>query len=337
MTAVDVKTARRITGIDPAPRKVREDQPPAVLPLWAIKMREKYESDLAVANRRITELERAITMAKQAERHTNELTIYGASRNVDDALAMIKVSPKFADLTADEHTYVARVALATGLNPEFEVHAFKNKGKLVIMPDYKALLRKANRQHLMVKDRRLTQEEMQARGIPQRDIDEGAIAYVVEGYELKKAIMCKAAGLEYEPLRGHGWWAAMKDEQRWDNNARKFVPTGKRTPNDVPNGRDGEFVAWKRATRALFSQLTDLGLNFGQVDGAQRGDDGDEYIFDAPSHEPTIEGEFTVATDEISPSLCTYPGCTEVGDVTPVGWLCATHAREAANVEAAKS
>jgi hypothetical protein len=340
-------TDRRIRGTarPPIPRPPTDERPPAVRPKWNLIERQRDAAQIAALERRVSELEMSIVKAKQAAR---ALTLYGAPGTLDEAVAMVAASPKFADLNENEHRYVAMVALATGLHPEFQVHAFKSRGKLVITPDYKGLINLADSRYLMTKERRLTADEMRARGIPERDIAEGSIAYVVEGYELDKAALARQAGIEYEPLRGFGWWAAKKDEERWDDRQKKKVPTGRRIPNDVPNGRDGEWVAWKRATRALYYQLSDLTLKFNQpVPGASRGEE-DEYVFDVDA--PIIDGQ-TVdrAAPEPStpaappaqpslfeqPSLCTMPGCDQPGQVTPVGFLCPAHAHQKADAEAA--
>lgn len=295
------RESRRLTGTVEPPRRTapREDTPPRVWPVWALKLRQDYEAKLAAAERRIAELEAAMVAARRAQREMNDsaLTLYGGSTALQEVTKQVSISPKFASLNAQEHEYVARVALATGLNPEFHIHAWTSSRKdkngnfirqLNVTPDYKALIQLSKRNYLMVKERRLTADEMRERGISQRDIEEGAIAYLVEGYELDKAALAKQAGLEYEPLRGFGWWPAMKQE--WDNKTRSY----KRVPNDVPNGRDGAWVAWKRATRALYNQLADLTFKFNRPADMAADEDGDTWTFETSNAPMIIDADANV-------------------------------------------
>lgn len=296
--------SRRMTGTTKSPRTAkREDQPPREWPVWALKMREGYEARIAQLEREKSELEAAIIAARRAQREMNDtaLTLYGGSSALKEVTKQVSISPKFASLNAQEHEYVGRIALATGLNPEFHIHAWTAEvydrevkakvRKLFVMPDYKALIQLSKRDYLMLKERRLTADEMRERGIPERDIEEGAIAYLVEGYELDKAILAKQAGLDYEPLRGFGWWAAKKDDVAWNGAERKMLPTGKRIDNDVPQGRDGAWVAWKRAIRALYNQIADLTLKFNRPADMPADEDGDTWTFEAPAVPMVIEGE----------------------------------------------
>ena len=296
------RDSRRMIAPAPAalPKPPKEEQPPAVWPVWALKLRQDYEAKLAEKDRKINELEMAIVNAKNAERRLPDqraLTLYGQQGAMTDALAMVSKSPKFKDLNENEHKYVAAVALATGLHPEWHIHAFKSGGKLVVTPDYKALFQLALKEYHVTRDRRLNAEEMLARGISQKDIDEGAIAVEVQVIDLKKKILCDHAGVEYPPTVGYGIWLAMKDEtkeedtgEKWPNGGakKKKVPTGNRIPNDTANGRDGAWMAWKAASRAALNQIADLRLKYTQpVSGAQVVDE-DTFVFDAPG--PVVEG-----------------------------------------------
>jgi hypothetical protein len=297
---------RRITG-DQHAATPKTDQPPAEWPVWALKVRERYEGQLAEKDRRIAELEDAIVAAKKAERHLNEskyqMALYGGQANFNDALAMVKKSPKYKDLNDAEHNYVTAVALATGLHPEWGLHAWKQDSKLVISPDYKSLFALAIKDYHVTKDRRLTADEMKARGIPQQDIDEGSIAYEVQVIDLQKAILCKNAGVEYPPITGYGWWAAKKDETEWvatgekkpdGSDKKKKQLTGKRVDNDVANGRDGAWMAWKAAARDALNKIADFRLKYAPIQGAVI-EDGD-YVFKAPG--PVIEGTIIPQDDQ---------------------------------------
>lgn len=285
---------RRIGGAPSVPPVERtDDQPPRVWPRWAIKMKWDYEAKIAQLERRIAELEESVMHTAQQQRALATLdrrvSLYGTEQVLQEMTVQVALSPKFQDLSPAEQRYVAMVGLVTGLTPEFYLHAWRQKKRvktnrgwedqevLTVMPDYKALIVRSR--PLMEKVRRLTADEMRARGIPEQDIQEGSIAYVIEGYELDQALKCRQAGIPYEPKTGFGWWPAMKTV----NDARK--------PNDVPNGRDGAWVAEKRARRDLYNQFADLTISLPSIRGATL-EDGDVYVFDA-AEETVIEGSFT--------------------------------------------
>ena len=375
--------SRRLSTAEIPRRKAPcEDAPPREWPVWALKMRHEYEERISQLEREKSDLEDAIVAARRAQREMNDtaLTLYGGENALQEVTKQVSISPKFAGLTAQEHEYVGRIALATGLNPEFHIHAWTSEvydretrskvRKLFVTPDYKALIQLSKRDYLMLKERPLTADEMRARGIPERDIQEGSIAYIVEGYELDKAALAKRAGIEYEPLRGFGWWAAKKDDFAWNNAERKMLPTGKRIDNDVPHGRDGAWVAWKRAIRALYNQIADLTLKFGCPVGVAANEDGDTWMFESQAQPLVVEAEVTakeqpvieaevaeqkpgpdVIEGEVAPSsagsvdepaappirMCTNCG-VEPATETPLGSdYCETCARRIADARAAKS
>lgn len=243
---------------------------------------------------RLEEMEHAIMEHKTETKRA--LSIYGSENALEEMVMQVALSPQFADLTPVEHRYVASVGLASGLNPVFHLHAWKQneRGKevLKVVPDYKALIASA-RDPIMTSDRRLSEGEMSARGIPQQDIDEGAIGYEVTGTNLKHAIMARTAKVEYTPFKGFGWWAAMKDKDEWSGPTGKRKKTTARVANDTPTGRDGEWVAKKRAIRDLFNQISDLSLKFVDIPGATV--EGDEWVFEGDPD--AIEGEYTERDD----------------------------------------
>lgn len=319
MTTATTDTSRRMTSTStpgaPKPKRVVWDTCPDPWKSEFFKVRSELEGKIAQLTREAEENTMSLINQQNAKRQLadgNALTLLGGANNIEALAKQLALSPKFADLNAAEHQYVAGLALATGLNPEFHIHAWISTksvkgadGKwskvrvLNVTPDYKALLLKAKSdRRVMIKDRKLTADEMKARGIPQQDIDEGAIGWVVEYYDLQDAAFCKQAGLEYEPLRGFGWWAAMKAEKSdYDEKTRKY---GKETrvPNDVPNGRDGAFVAWKRAIRALYYQIADMSLVYApQVGVKPEIVDEDVWQFNTAPDPAVIDGTFEETTD----------------------------------------
>lgn len=314
------KRDRRVA--DALPTVAQEDrQIPREPPVWFLKFRQDKESEVAALKRRVNELEMAIM--HHATEQTRALSIYGSPNALVELTEQVAMSPKFADLTPQEHKYVASVGLASGLNPEFHLHAWKQSKRvkvgdqwktvqiLSILPDYKALMAAAP-DPIMVDERRLSVDEMRERKIAEQDITDGAIAYEVTGYNLKHATMAKAAGLPYYPFKGFGWWAALKPEEKWDDSKRKMVPTGKFVANDTPHGRDGEWVAKKRAMRDLFNQIADLRLKFVQIDGAVQVEDEWQFQGDPEA----IDGEFSERQDAQEAPL-TEVETTPESDTTP--------------------
>lgn len=292
-------------------RRIRTDQPDPKRGIFRrsrsndpdlVRERNDHAAEIARLEQQNWDLQVALAKSANAQRHEEDerqraLVQYGGDS--EQAICKgVRMSPRYSKLTDDQCLYVARVALLTGLNPEFELHPFPTDGKLVLVPDYKGLARLADRRHLMLKDRRLTKEEMIARGVPDRDIEEGAIGWLVEGYELDKAQEAKAAGIEYQPLTGFAWWPAQKDEYVWKEGrtGKKYKElTGNRVANDVPNGRDGAWVAWKRAFRALFNQITDLGIKLDMsVPGGHTNEDGDWEYDSRPQYNPDLDGHAVI-------------------------------------------
>ncbi|MFA5377860.1 MAG: hypothetical protein WC455_19070 [Dehalococcoidia bacterium] len=316
-----IDTSLSVVNIPKAPR---EDERPKYLPNWALKMRDEYEHKVTELQRKVDEYEMSIVQQDKANRHLSSqpsaMALYGGENAIQALMRQLALSPKFKDFTIAEQEYLALLGLGMGLNPEFHIHAWKNKKRvqnattkkwetvevLSVMVDYKALLFKAKSdRRVTIKDRKLTPVEMKARGTSDQEIEEGSISWVVEYTDLADAIMSKDGGIEYEPLRGYGFWAAKKDEEIWDDKQNKYVKTGKRIPNDVANGRDGAFMAWKRAVRALYYQIADMSLVFMSQPGMKQVDvvDDDIYQF-VPDPEKTIEGEFSEssAAEEVKPS-----------------------------------
>lgn len=272
---------------------------------YVVRLQFKYNAEIKRLQDELGEIRMTLLKADQEARHQRDedfraLTLYGGERTLETIKQQVALSPKFVGLSPLHCEYVARVALATGLHPEFHIHAWISKkynpqtrqkeDVLNVTPDYKGLLSLVARDRYHIKQRPLTPDELRARGVPEREITDGALGYVVEAWDLAMKIRCDQAGVEYEPTRGYGWWAALKDEERWDDTQRKYVPTGVRVPNDVSNTRDGAFEAWRRATRALCYQIADLSLKFGggvQVPGARVAGE-DTYVFDADA-EPEPE------------------------------------------------
>jgi len=306
------RESRRISGpgsVTTTATPRRDDQPPAEWPVWALKMRHEYESELNQLKTKLADMESSI-MATARQRNEvatidRRVSLYGNEQVLQEMTMQVALCPKFDGLKPAHQRYVAMVGLLTGLTPEFYLHAWINKKKtkndvtgqweekeiLTVMPDYKALIIRSK--PLMEKVRRLTVDEMKARGISDQDIEDGSIAYVVEGHELDQAIKCRAAGIGYEPKTGFGWWAAMKDGVDWDAPKVNGKHPVKRIANDIPNGRDGAWVAEKRARRDLYYKFADLTINLPHIVGGDVVEG--EYVFEGDTPPMIINGQSSPA------------------------------------------
>lgn len=268
ITAADrerMREERRIRYEPPAeqPKPLGDEQVPSPAPKWYLLKRQEWLRREGQLQNEIRELREQLNAMLETERE-RKVEQSRALATIENDLSetairkAVKASPKYADLGEAAQEYVIKVSFLTRLHPEFEMHAFQNKGKLVLIPDYKALMRRArNAEYLMLKERRMTDDELLARGWDKETLERGVIAVEVLGYDLLKAKMASDAGLEYEPLRGVGVW----EKQKLDKTRNRWVP------NDVASFRDGYFMAWKRAIRALFYQLTDLSIDFDAIMG----------------------------------------------------------------------
>jgi len=274
------RESRRLGNSDPAsPTKPAAEKPPLFWPKWAILEREKWNQQLAAATRRIAELEGAILMNQQENRRA--LSIYGSENALEEVTKLVALAPQFKGLTPEEHRFVAGVGLASGLNPVFHLHAWKQEEynpdtkkkeeTLHIVPHYTALIASCP-DPIMTDERRLSVDEMRSRGIPEADIQEGAIAYEVTGTNLKHALMARQAGQPYTPKHGFGWWCPTRAVPIWKTGSdgkRYKSDEFNRVPNDVPNGRDGEWRARTRAQRDLYNQFADLRPVFAAPEGGR--------------------------------------------------------------------
>jgi hypothetical protein len=282
MTAtVALKNDRRIGAPSVTSRqKTSEERAPRVRPKWNLIERQQYEAEIAQLKNRVHEMETAIMSQKREK--SRALSIYGSQNALEELTQQVGLSPKFADLSPAEHRYVASVALASGLNPEFHLHAWKQdkwtgKGEqrrkvevLTVFPDYKALI-VASPDPIMVDEQRLTEAELRERGVTDKQLADGTIGYKVIGTNLKHAIMARQAGIEYKPFIGYGIWYGSGDKS-------KSTPTA---------GRDGAWDARRRGFRDLYNQVADLRLEHVRVSGAQSADDG--WAF---SNDDVVYGEF---------------------------------------------
>ena len=218
--------AEPVRTVSALPDRPRDDWTADQWRRYVVKLTSDYEAEVSRLKQENGEFRMTLIKADEAARHERDenfrsLQLYNGDRTLATIKQQVALSPKFVGLAPLHCEYVARVALATGLNPEFHIHAWISKkynpqtkqkdDVLNVTPDYKGLLALTARDRYLLKQRPLTQDEMRERGIPDREIADGAIAYVVEAWDLALKIRCDEAGVEYEPIRGYGWWAALKD------------------------------------------------------------------------------------------------------------------------------
>lgn len=324
---------RRITGETPRATA----RPATSEPVDVIKLRWEYEAkikrleeQLAEKDKQIMTYQRAASERRETEYQANRaLAIYGEKADLSEIKSRIALHPTFAELPEQGRALVAQVAVAMGLNPFMHLHAWVDRqGKLNITPDYKGLLFMAGEDNIMSETRLLTREEMLARGIAETDINNGAIAAVCEVCEIDKAARCKAAGLDYKPVRGYAVWYPTQTKIKRDGTP--YVVT-----SEPPNGRDGAWVAEKNALRAALYQISDLSLKMARpVTGVSISEDG--WTAELPGSlartDEVIEGSFVSLDDAAPRCACGQPADTN----GPYPDLCTKCANAKANREAAQ-
>lgn len=277
-------------GDPPDDRRIRTNEAPAPSsqPLTP-QTRHEYEARIAQLERDLANRTLALVEANNERRRQMDI-VDPRTMAPEDLRSSIKASPRYQEFDENAQEHIFAVARITGLNPEFEMHYMKIRGKLVLYADYKALMRRVRDRypHIQTYDRQMTPQEMKQRGVPERDIQEGSIMVEFTIENLIDAYLARMAGLEYQPWKGVAWAAAFKDEEEWDRQKRRYVPTGRRVPADVPHTRDLYFVAWKRALRAACYQVGDLGISLVEVPGAQLVED--KYHFDLTNQ---VKGQLT--------------------------------------------
>lgn len=263
---------RRMGGQEPNPTRptVAELDAPQFWPHWALRARAEWDHEKTELKKRIAEMENAIMAESRIERNERETAMqlyHGGEHALELVTRQIALSPKFKDLTPADHQFVAATCLLHGISPEFGIHAWYGKkwdkvkkdwvnGDLNLCIDYKGLISSSLpniSKRRAIKSRRLSPEEMRERGIPELDIKEGAIAYVVELWEVDTMLAFQQAGQTYEPYRGYGWAGKFRNKGK-----KKDDGSYDRELQDVPNGRDLAWLAEKRAWRALYAQVADL-------------------------------------------------------------------------------
>lgn len=352
---VQARPDRRIrTDIPPAPRPARDDAMPGFLPVWAIRMRADYEATISRLERQVSELENAIMESRSAQQSAAKtaLELYGESRDVKLLATRLNVIlPNASDLGATGVALIAQIAIAHGLDPlpgSDHIYGWTRTNKktgekeIVVTIGYKGLLHLARKQvRFNYQSRPMTQEEREEHGLKT-----GEHGYITTLYEIENAIECRQAGIPYFPIVGIGIWRI------GDEFAKGRSPAWNAKKNSLKDALRQIAVTGQRLADALDAAFMEAGK---QLAGAQfNGDDlyvpvsveMRENAIESgaiPADDPgpdTFEGEMTEPEQPPLfglPSTCTQPGCTDPGDVTPLGFLCATHARQAADAEAAKN
>ncbi len=342
-------TDRRITGAESAPRAVREDQPPAVWPVWALKVRQDYEAKLAALQRRVDELESTMVETDAARRkadgQSKALALYGESAEVKDLTQRLTfILPNAEEIGQKGVALVAQIAIAHGLDPmpgSDHVYAWKKNNTLTVAIGYKGLLYLARQQvHFTHRTRAMLEEERR-----EHNLREDQVGYITELYEIDKAVECHRLGLPYFPIIGMAIWAPVIQHHKKDGSTWNEY-------NDPPSGKDGVWVCRKNSLKDALRQITDTGVRMkGALDAAfdqqvaewrmtlpDAAEPDPEELIAAGIIPPDDDGEPEIIDGSytFTPGPCANCGL-EPAVSTPLGEdLCETCARRLADQEAAK-
>ena len=181
-----------------------------------------------------------------------------------------KPDAKSAALTA------AQLTIRFGLTPRLHILIVKRGGTYQAeetLEAWKDAARKAGQMGRFLWDiqtRPMEPEEIKARThAPSRYTpqDHGYWARVIR-FDLAREY--KEIGLPYDPPWAAGFWRAEAyEEKKWDDTRRTYVPTGKWTPDTIPNQRGPEDVAERRAIRAALKRTFSL-IQLDDLTEAQR-------------------------------------------------------------------
>lgn len=280
MTAEDRARAResRRLGTDTPPPRIpkapREDEPPKVWPVWALKMRHELQAENKRLQDELRELKASIMETERARaqaQNNSALAIYGDSDEVKGLTKRLTfMLPNAQEIGDQGVALVAQIAIAHGLDPlpgSDHVYAWKQSSKLLVAIGYKGLLHLARQQvQFTHNSRRMTEDERDENLLGSQDI-----GYVTELYEISKAYECQQRGIPYFPIIGTAVW----------------------TPKDrVPAGKSGAWVAKKNSLKDALRQIVKTGVRMeSALDAAFQQRDSDWAIPLAPqsSGEPDMQ------------------------------------------------
>jgi len=360
------RESRRLTGTVESPRRSapREDTPPRVWPVWALKLRQDYEAKLAAAERRIAELEMSIMETEKANRvsenTTTALARYGESDDVKGLTARLQTMlPNANEIGLTGVALVAQVAILHGLDPlpgADHLYAWKQRDrrtgqeKVVVTIGYKGLLHLARKQvRFTYQSRPMTDDERAEHGL-----QDGAVGYVTTLHLIADALECKQAGIPYHPIIGTATWKPGEEVPRGRTAAwvakknslkdalRQVVTTGTRLQEAIDSALQldrGEYTGedWSLEIGEQNEQvLIESGLVPPDDDG--EGDEGAAFsgqIIDVqPDSGDTAmshEGKPGLATDGVAagqPAMCALCGLEPADPTTPFPTFCATCAED---------
>jgi len=265
LTAEDRARARESRRLNTTPKPSipkapREDEPPAVWPAWALKLRHELTAEIKrledenwSLKASIMETERA---RAEAQNNTNALTLYGESKEVKDLTARLEfMLPNAQEIGTQGVAMLAQIAIAHGLDPlpgSDHVYAWKQGGKLMVAIGYKGLLHLARQQvQFTHQSRPMTDDERAEYGVK-----EGQIAYITELYEIAKAAQCQQIGIPYHPIIGTAVWAEKVEHKKKTGEIWYEY-------NDPPSGKTGAWVCRKNSLKDALRQIARTGVRMG--------------------------------------------------------------------------
>lgn len=311
LTAEDRARAResRRLGTDTPPPRIpkapREDEPPKVWPVWALKMRHEYEAKVLKLETELRELKASIMATERARaeaQNNSAMTIYGETEEVKDLTKRLEfMLPNAQEIGSKGVAMLAQIAVAHGLDPlpgSDHVYAWiDKKGKLLVAIGYKGLLHLARQQvQFTHQSRPMTPDERKENGVL-----DGQIAYITELYEIAKAAQCQQAGAPYYPIVGTAIWSEEIEHRKKDGGTWTEY-------NTPPTGKTGAWVCRKNSLKDALRQIARTGVRMGAAldaafqqqvaELALSAENGSEVV-SIPATKPAIEA--LIASGVIKP------------------------------------
>ena len=266
MTAEDRARAResRRLGTDTPPSRIpkapREDEPPKVWPVWALKMRHELQAENKRLQDELRELKASIMATERARaeaQNNSAMTIYGETEEVKDLTKRLEfMLPNAQEIGSKGVAMLAQIAVAHGLDPlpgSDHVYAWiDKKGKLLVAIGYKGLLHLARQQvQFTHQSRPMTPAERKEYGVL-----DGQLAYITELYEIAKAAQCQQTGIPYYPIIGTAIWSEEIEHRKKDGGTWTEY-------NTPPTGKTGAWVCRKNSLKDALRQIARTGVRMG--------------------------------------------------------------------------
>jgi hypothetical protein len=283
---------------------------------------------------------------KQAKEvaETSMIQRFGTREELTEITERVQLNDAAQELDARGVRLVAQVSYMTGWIPFLDFHAFKHKGKVCIMPDYKRLVQDSDPGNLSWSFRVMSDQERKDRLIDKMDDPDQIVGVVCELVEISKAKELAAAGLShlYRPVLGYGVIDLSKDRTiaHRDPMKRGEIRALRDALNQTAKGQQAQDHFRSMLRDASKTAQLPEPIYDDEADGYTLPDgeaiEGDFTETDAPAPEPATTGQTPDTPAQqaalFEPPQCAKKGCDKPADTnSPYPTLCKEHAKAEAN------